>query len=75
MARLGLAIAKKHLRKATSRNRIKRLIRESFRLHQSRLKGLDLVVLARPGLEQVDNRTLLQSLERHWQRLAQSARG
>ncbi len=67
-----MAIAKKHLRRATSRNRIKRLIRESFRQHQSLLQGLDLVVLARPGLDQVDNRTLLQSLERHWQRAARS---
>ncbi|MFV2061014.1 MAG: ribonuclease P protein component, partial [Gammaproteobacteria bacterium] len=40
VARLGLAIAKKQLRLAVSRNRIKRLIRESFRFNQELLTGL-----------------------------------
>ncbi|MDX1507243.1 MAG: ribonuclease P protein component, partial [Woeseiaceae bacterium] len=30
-ARLGLAISKKHCKKATARNRLKRIVRESFR--------------------------------------------
>jgi ribonuclease P protein component len=34
-ARLGLAISKKHCRKSTSRNTIKRIVRESFRQHQA----------------------------------------
>ena len=45
LPRLGLAIAKKHLKKAVDRNRIKRLVRESFRSHQEELTGLDLVEL------------------------------
>jgi ribonuclease P protein component len=36
-ARLGLAISKKHCRKSTSRNTIKRIVRESFRQHQQQL--------------------------------------
>ena len=68
-------MAKKHLRRATSRNRIKRLIRESFRHHQHELRGLDIVVLVKPGLDAVDNRTLLDALERHWRRLARGAVG
>ena len=68
-ARLGLAVAKKHVRRAVDRNRIKRLLRESFRHHQQQLKGLDLVVLVKPGIHKADNAALLQSLEKHWKRL------
>lgn len=48
-ARLGLAISKRALRRATDRNRIKRLVRESFRLSRSRLGGRDFVVMVRRG--------------------------
>jgi ribonuclease P protein component len=42
-ARLGLAITKKNIPNATSRNRIKRIIRETFRLNQHLLSGIDIV--------------------------------
>ena len=67
--RLGLAIAKKRVAKAVDRNRIKRLIRESFRHHQLTLAGWDCVVLVRNGVTQVNNCTLLNSLTWHWQQL------
>ncbi len=70
-ARLGLAIAKKRLRRAVDRNRVKRLARESFRHWRSRLGSTDVVVLAREGLAHRDNAELRASLERLWQRLAQ----
>ena len=66
-ARLGLAISKKHCKLAVSRNRIKRLVRESFRHHQATLAGLDVVVLNQPGTHRASNSDLLQSLEAHWQ--------
>lgn len=69
-ARLGLAIGKKQVKLAVVRNRLKRLIRESFRLHQWHLVGLDCVVLARYGVVGINNQTLLQSLAGHWQRLS-----
>jgi ribonuclease P protein component len=71
-ARLGLAIAKKHCKKATSRNRIKRIIRESFRQHSTGLAGLDIVVLNRPGSANASNPELFASLERHWRRCERS---
>jgi len=67
-ARLGLAISKKHCRKASARNRIKRMVRESFRLHQAELEGLDIVVLNQPAAGLASNRELLESLEAHWKR-------
>lgn len=66
-ARLGLAIAKKQIPRAVDRNRIKRVIRESFRLHQ--LQDHDFVVLARRDTASATNRQLSRSLARHWERL------
>lgn len=68
--RLGLALAKRLLPRAVDRNRIKRLVRESFRQRRSRLPALDLVVLARPGLLELDPGQLRQRLDRVWDRLA-----
>ena len=46
-ARLGLAVAKKQLKHAVSRNRFKRLTRESFRHHLNIIKNLEIVPLLR----------------------------
>lgn len=67
-ARLGMAIARNKIPRASERNRVKRIIRESFRRHQQDLAGLDLVVLARTNLSDIDNQVLFQSLEAHWNR-------
>jgi ribonuclease P protein component len=45
-ARLGVLVTRKHAAKATERNRIKRCLREAFRLEQAGLGPLD--VLVRP---------------------------
>ena len=47
LARLGLAVPKKNISKAVERNKIKRFIRESFRLQKKKLKGMDVVVLVK----------------------------
>lgn len=46
-ARLGLAISKRCSKRAVDRNRIKRLIRESFRRARPGLPPVDIVVTAR----------------------------
>ena len=65
-ARLGLAVAKKQLKHAVSRNRFKRLTRESFRHHLDIIKDLDVVVVARAGAEKRTNRELLETLSKNW---------
>ena len=72
--RLGLAISKKHCKKATGRNRIKRLIRESFRTHQRQLSGLDVVVINQAAAATTPADELVKSLERHWQRCRTAVR-
>ncbi len=67
-ARLGLAISKKHAKRAVDRNRIKRLVRESFRQQQN-LPMADLVVMARETTTKADSQALLASLTQHWKRL------
>ncbi|HEB55370.1 MAG TPA: ribonuclease P protein component [Gammaproteobacteria bacterium] len=69
-ARLGMAVPKRQLKRAVDRNRIKRLIRESFRKHQAQLQGLDVVVLVRHGIVKLDNETVFRALDKHWDLLS-----
>ena len=68
-ARLGITVAKKTVSSAAKRNRIKRVVRESFRQNRSGLPAVDVVVQARHGARQHDNPGLRASLDRHWQEL------
>lgn len=64
--RLGMAISKKNCRLATDRNRIKRVVRESFRQHQADLQGLDIVVMNQVAAAQASNKELFASMAGHW---------
>jgi ribonuclease P protein component len=66
LPRLGLSIAARVIGNSVRRNRVKRLIRESFRLHQHELPSVDIVVNARSGARDADNAALVRSLEKHW---------
>ncbi len=70
--RLGQVISRRVSRRAVDRNRIRRVVRESFRLHQGAMPDLDLVVVARSLAADESTARLHESLARHWQRLARA---
>jgi ribonuclease P protein component len=72
IARLGLTISRRAAKRAVDRNKLKRLAREAFRMQQE-LPTWDFVVMAKPGAAAADPRTLRQSLDQHFQRLATKA--
>ncbi len=64
-----MAIARKHVPTAVARNRIKRLIRESFRRHQHELPAVDIVVMSRQTTAIASIDSLEKSLDQHWNRI------
>ena len=68
-ARLGLAISKRVSKRAVERNRIKRLLRESFRRARAQLPPIDLVVMAREAAAGVPGPELLAEIDALWRRL------
>ena len=53
------------------RNRIKRQIRESFRLNQHQIPAIDIVVMVKSGIDKLDNKTINQELEKIWRKIIQ----
>jgi len=74
-SRLGLVVAKKHAKRAVDRNEIKRIVRESFRHHQSELENFDCVVLSRGGAKDLDKTELRHMVDQLWKRLRQKPNG
>jgi len=68
-SRLGLAISKKTVKKAVSRNLIKRIIRDSFRLRRKKLKGWDIVFVSRFAAPQMSKSKLEVLTAKVWKRL------
>ncbi|RLA47473.1 MAG: ribonuclease P protein component [Gammaproteobacteria bacterium] len=69
-ARLGLVIGKKNIRLSVHRNRIKRVARETFRHHQHSFAGIDIIFLARRGLDKVPKSAFSSTLSQAWVQLA-----
>ncbi|MGH8529161.1 MAG: ribonuclease P protein component [Nevskiales bacterium] len=67
--RLGLIVPRKQVALAVERNRIKRIVRESFRQNRGALPQLDMVVMVRSGIAARKNAELRASLAQHWLRL------
>jgi len=62
--RLGMVISKRNCRLAVHRNRMKRLIREHFRLNQQQLPGFDFVVLLKSSSEKMSDLELKRCVEK-----------
>lgn len=68
-ARLGIVIAKRTVNSAVARNRIRRVIRESFRLNREQLKGFDIIVLVRQNCDTLDKANLREGIDKLWEKL------
>ena len=72
-SRLGLVVAKKNVRLAHERNRIKRLVREYFRCHPTETP-MDLIFLARRGVAELTNQQIGAQLDELWSKLGRQPR-
>lgn len=68
-SRLGLIIAKKHLKRAVDRNRVKRCSRNVFRTRTSRANAADIIVLLRFKPSTQDLKELSCALEKLFTRI------
>ena len=68
-ARLGLALSKRMIAKAHDRNRVKRVLRETFRTNDS-LPAIDIIILARHGVSDVQNSKIISKLSKTWEKLS-----
>ena len=80
--RLGLAVSRQVDKRAVARNRLKRIIRESFRSHveanarqrpdadaEAGHQTVDVVVCPRRHAVSLENSQLFEQLSRHWRRI------
>ncbi|MBV1931048.1 MAG: ribonuclease P protein component [Porticoccaceae bacterium] len=72
-ARLGLIIGKKNIGLAVNRNRVKRQARETFRHQHRDLPAIDVIFLARRGLDD-PNTNITEILNKAWIKLGHDAR-
>ncbi len=67
--RLCVSVSKKQVAKATVRHKIKRIVRESFRLRQHELPLLDMVVIIYRSLGNQHSKMIREKIDEQWTRL------
>lgn len=71
--RLGLIVAKKHIKTAVARNRIKRQIREFFRYNSAEYERqyahrFDLIVIVKSSAVNLEKSAIAEALAKQWQK-------
>ncbi len=62
-----MAVSTRAAGNSVNRNRLRRLIRESFRMHREQMPAVDVLVTARSASAAAANRAVFESLARFWQ--------
>lgn len=68
-SRLGIVVSKKNVSLAVERNRLKRIVKESFRLRQHQLENIDCVVLIYKDADLFSSTEWREVLEKQWIKL------
>ncbi|GLP97672.1 hypothetical protein GCM10007895_29790 [Paraferrimonas sedimenticola] len=68
-------MAKKQIKLACRRNRVKRLIRESFRQHQHDLPAVDIVAICKKDMQNMDNEQIHKMVTKLWRKLSRRCNG
>ncbi len=61
-----MAVGIRTARNSVNRNRLRRVIRESFRMHRQEMPAMDLLVTARAAAAAAPNREIFASLAGLW---------
>jgi ribonuclease P protein component len=69
-----MAVSTRAIGNAVRRNRLRRLIRESFRMHRHELPAVDVFVTARAPARSAPNAEVFASLLGLWQKIGQAPR-
>jgi ribonuclease P protein component len=70
--RLGQSVAVRMAGNAVNRNRLRRLVRESFRLRQHELPAVDIIIGVRAAARTTGNPALVAALDRLWNKIARA---
>ncbi|WP_196158893.1 ribonuclease P protein component [Reinekea sp. G2M2-21] len=73
LPRIGFILARKNIKRAVQRNRIKRFCREYLRLNQHQLPDLDIILMGRKGLDQLSDEQLHKLLQKLFEKLKKRA--
>lgn len=68
-ARIGIIVGKRVANNAVDRNRIRRIVRDSFRLNQKKLVGWDIIVIARQQCDTLSREKIRKGIDNLWEKL------
>lgn len=69
-ARLGVSVSKKNINKAVSRNKFKRIIKESFRLNYNSIPAIDVVFIVKKNADTASKADFINDLNYRWSKFA-----
>ncbi len=67
--RVAIVIKKSFVAHAVQRNKIKRIVKESFRLHKHQIKACDIIFYAYTNINKLTPEKLKQWLEKSWHQI------